>query len=208
MSFLKKLRAELTEDEKKLPGDRSFVRKCFLAGGAMSNPERTYHLEFSLAGDNAHRLMRILEGFDLHARTIKRKTQTVVYIKEADEIADCLKIMGAARSLLDFEELRVRRQVSNNINRRVNFEAANLSKTANAAYEQIEAIKKLDAQVGLANIPKPLEDVARLRLANENLTLEEIGVLLDPPVGKSGVSHRMRKLKKLAIKQRKLDYHD
>ena len=196
ISFMKRLKTELAEG-KKLPHDRSFVRKCFMAGGAISNPERTYHLEFSLTENDALRLMEILEGFDLHPKQITRKAQTVVYVKGADEIADCLKIMGSAKNLLDFEELRVKKQVSNNINRRVNFEAANLSKTASAAFDQIEAIKKLDAEVGLANLPGPLEEVARLRLAHENLTLEEIGARLTPPISKSGVSHRLRKLKKI-----------
>ena len=198
MSFMQRLKAELAEG-KKLPHDRAFVRKCFIAGGAISNPERTYHLEFTLPESDSMRLIEILKEFDLHPKMIARKAQTVVYIKGADEIADCLKIMGAAKNLLDFEGLRVKKQVSNNINRKVNFEAANLSKTVNAAVEQIETIKKLDARMGLANLPKPLEEVARLRLTNENLTLEEIGALLEPPISKSGVSHRMRKLKKIAI---------
>ena len=196
MSFMQRLKTELSEG-KKLPHDRSFVRKCFMAGGAISNPERTYHLEFTLAEKEALRLVEILGGFDLHPKTMARKAQTVVYIKGADEIADCLKIMGATKNLLDFEALRVNKQVSNNVNRRVNFEAANLGKTASAALEQIETIKKLDAQMGLANLPKPLGDVARARLTNENLTLEEIGALLVPPISKSGVSHRMKKLKKI-----------
>ena len=195
MSFSQKLKAELDEG-KKLPTDRNFVRKCFITNGAASNPERTYHLEFSLTKSDALRLIEVLKGFGLHPKMITRNAQNVVYIKGADEIADCLKIMGATKSLLDFEELRVKKQVSNTINRRVNFETANLSKTASAAYEQIETIKKLDVQVGLANLPRPLEEVARLRLTNENLTLEEIGALLTPPISKSGVSHRMRKLKK------------
>ena len=196
MSFMQRLKAELAQS-KKLPYDRAFVRKCFMTGGAVSNPERTYHLEFSLKEGDAGRLVEILKEFDLNPKMILRKSQVVVYIKGADEIADCLKIMGAAKNLLDFEELRVKKQVSNNINRRVNFEAANLSKTASAALEQIETIMKLDERIGLANLPTPLEEVARLRLTNENLTLEEIGALLDPPISKSGVSHRMRKLKKL-----------
>ena len=193
---MQKLKAELAEG-KKLPQERSFVRKCFIAGGAVSNPERTYHLEFTLPENDAERLIKILESFELHPKKTKRGAQTVVYIKGADDIADCLKIMGAAKNLLDFEELRVKKQVSNNINRRVNFETANLSKTVSAAFEQIEMIKKLDAEIGITNLPKHLEEVARLRLTNENLTLEEIGALLTPPLSKSGVSHRMRKLKKI-----------
>ena len=198
MSFMQRLKAELSEG-KKLPHDRTFVRKCFMAGGAVSNPERTYHLEFSLAESDALRLVDILKGFDLHPKMISKKAQVVVYIKGADEIADCLKIMGAAKNLLDFEELRVKKQVRNNINRKVNFETANLSKTASAAYEQVEMIRRLDAQMGITSLPPPLKEVAKLRLANENLTLEEIGALLEPPISKSGVSHRMRKLKKLSI---------
>ena len=198
MSFLQRLKTELAE-EKKLPKKRSFVRKCFITNGAVSNPERTYHLEFSLTDEEAAKLKEILESFGLHPKKMTRKGQTVVYLKESDEISDCLKIMGAAKNLLHFEELRVKKQVRNNVNRKVNFEAANLSKTASAALDQIETIKSLDAKLGLSNLPKALSEVAKLRLANDNLTLQEIGTLLTPPLSKSGVNHRMRKLKKLLV---------
>ena len=197
MSFKQKLKNELCENERKLPPKRAFVKQCFLKGGAISNPERTYHLEFSCASGDAKRLALVLEGFGLRPKSTKRNEKSVLYIKDAEEIADCMKIMGAAKNLLLFEEIRVRKQVSNNINRRVNFEAANLGKLAGSALEQIETIKAAKARFGLENLPKALEDVARARLENENLTLEEIGRLLSPPIGKSGVSHRMRKLRKL-----------
>lgn len=191
MSFGKKLKEELGE-MKKLTKERAYVRKCFLQGGVVSNPERTYHLEFKV--DEQERLQDTLESFGLTPKKTKRKGRAVLYIKEAEEIADCLKLMGAARTALEFEELRVRKEVSNNVNRRVNFEAANLGKTANAATRQIETIRAVDREIGLSNLPKELEEVARMRLLHENHTLKEIGECLEPKLGKSGVRHRLDKL--------------
>ena len=201
MSFSRKLKSELGE-MKRLSKERAFVRSCFLDWGVVSNPERTYHLEFR--GGDLHKLGEILAGFGLSPKKIVRKGREVLYIKGAEEIADCLKLMGAAKTALDFEELRVRKQVSNNVNRRVNFEAANLGKTANAASLQIEMLKAIDRDSGLSNLPKELEEVARIRLANENYTLEEIGAALEPKLSKSGVRHRMGKIKNY---KRELDGH-
>ena len=200
MSFANEVRAEISSDKKRLSEERLFVRKCFMSGGAVSNPMRTYHLEFSLAEACADRLMGIFSGFGLRPRKIVRKGQFVVYLKEAEEIADALKIMKAPKSLLAFEEMRVEKSIRNNINRIVNFETANLRKTVDASLIQIEAIKIVAEHIGLANLPKPLEEIARLRLENENLTLAEIGAGLTPPIGKSGVNHRMRKICKIAEK--------
>ena len=197
MSFLQNLRRELADNERKLSSERDFVKQSFLSGGAISNPERTYHLEFTCANGKAARLAGILESFGLRPKSMLRSGKTVVYLKDAEEIADCLKIMDAAKSLLLFEEVRVRKQVSNNVNRKVNFEAANLSKSVSSALLQLETIQKAKAEIGLDNLPKELREVAEARLDNESMTLEEIGKLLSPPIGKSGVSHRMRKLKKL-----------
>jgi hypothetical protein len=120
------------------------------------------------------------------------------YLKEADEIADVLKIIRANKSLLALEEMRVEKAIANNVNRKVNFEAANLNKTVDAAQSQIEAIKFISQSVGLSVLSAPLEEVARMRLEHENLSLAEIGELSDPPIGKSGVNHRLRKICKIA----------
>ena len=190
---------KLEIEGKKLDRNRSFVRDSFISGGVISNPDRTYHLEFTLDEAHTDRLINILEKkFDLHPKKIARRGQFVVYIKEGDEIADVLKIMGAGKSLLEFEDTRVKKSVRNEINRKVNFETANLNKTIDAAQNQIEAIKFIAQKVGLAYLSPPLEEVARLRLANESLSLAEIGALLETPIGKSGVNHRLRKICNIA----------
>jgi len=192
------IREEL-EAVKRLDRNRAFVRDCFITGGVISNPDRTYHLEFTLEDTDADKLVEILtEKFGLRPKKIARRGQIVVYIKEGDEIADVLKIMGANRALLDFEGTRVEKSIRNDINRRVNFEAANLNKTVGAALGQIEAIEYISQTVGLSDLSPSLEEVARLRLKHENLSLAEIGALLEPPVSKSGVNHRLRKICKIA----------
>ncbi|MCL1843777.1 MAG: DNA-binding protein WhiA [Defluviitaleaceae bacterium] len=201
-SFTQTVRAEINESK---PGrgsiterNRAFVRECFLAGGVISDPGRTYHLEFSLTETKADKLAEILIFFGIRPKKIARGGQSVVYIKEAEEIADVLKIMRANKALLALENKRVEKSIRNNVNRKVNFETANLNKTVDAALSQIEAIKLISQTVGLSFLSAPLEAVARLRLKNENLSLAEIGALLEPPIGKSGVNHRLRKICKIA----------
>ncbi|MCL2578199.1 MAG: DNA-binding protein WhiA [Defluviitaleaceae bacterium] len=196
-SFTKIVRNEINE-KKRMDKNRAFVRDCFISGGVISNPRRTYHLEFTLDESNADRLMKILTIFELRPKKIARGGHFVVYLKEADEIADVLKIIRANKSLLALEEMRVEKAIANNINRKVNFETANLTKTVDAAQSQIDAIKFIAKTTGLSVLSAPLEKVARLRLENENLSMAEIGELLEPPISKSGVNHRLRKLCKIA----------
>jgi DNA-binding protein WhiA len=195
-SFTQAIRTEILH--KQMDKKRAFVRDCFVSGGVISNPKRTYHLEFSLDEIKADKLCEILIFFSLRPKKIARGGHSVVYIKEADEIADVLKIIRADKSLLAFEEMRVEKAIANNVNRKVNFETANLNKTVDAALSQIEAIKFISKTVGLGFLSAPLEEAARLRLENENLSLTEIGEKLDPPVSKSGVNHRLRKICKIA----------
>ena len=200
-SFTQTVRAELFRakgEKKRMEQTRAFVRDCFLIGGVISNPTRTYHLEFSLDDANAEKLTKILTDFQLRPKKIARGGQSVVYLKEAEEIADVLKIIRADKSLLALEELRVQKSIANDVNRRINFETANLSKTVDAALIQTEAIKFISETVGLGYLSAPLKEVARLRLEHEDKSLTEIGQLLDPPVGKSGVNHRLRKICKIA----------
>ncbi|MDR0272134.1 MAG: DNA-binding protein WhiA [Clostridiales bacterium] len=198
-SFTKDVRAEI--ENLKMDKNRAFVRDCFLSGGVLSNPRRTYHLEFSFDKKdekNADKLLEILKYFELRPKKIARGGQFVIYLKEADEIADVLKIIRANKSLLALEEMRVEKAIANNVNRKVNFETANINKTVGAAQSQIEAIKYISEKTGLSVLSKPLEEVARLRLENESLSLTEIGELLEPPISKSGVNHRLRKILKIA----------
>ena len=206
LSFSQSVRAEILSDStlgQDLEYERAFVRECFLYGGIISNPGKTYHVEFTISEDSANKLMEILSGFGLNPKKIARKGQSVVYLKEAESIADILNIIGAHKSLLMLENMRVEKYVRNTINRKVNFETANINKTVDAALSQINAIKFITQEVGLSGLPKSLKDVAELRLGNETLSLTEIGQLLDPPVGKSGVNHRLRKICKIAEKLKK-----
>lgn len=196
VSFTQKIREEIS-GKKFSDKSRAFVRDCFVLSGVISNPRRTYHLEFVNEKD-ADKLAETLAAFGLRPKKILRGGQTVVYLKEADEIADVLKIIRADKSLLAFEEMRVEKAIANNVNRRVNFETANLNKTVGAAQSQIEAIKFIAENGGLGILSAPLEEVARLRLQNESHSLAEIGEMLSPPVGKSGVNHRLRKICKIA----------
>jgi len=201
ISFSQSVRAELLNDDNlstELEYERAFVRECFLYGGIISNPGKTYHVEFTISESEAKELMKILSNFSLHPKKITRKGQTVVYIKESEGIADILNIMGAHKSLLMLENTRVEKNVRNTINRQVNFETANINKTVDAALNQINAIKYISEEIGLSYLSKPLKEVAELRLTNETLTLTEIGELLTPPIGKSGVNHRLRKICKIA----------
>jgi len=213
MSFSQIVRNELLSDDnltRGLDDNRSFVRDCFLYGGVISNPGKTYHVEFTLPEEKIEPLMQILIEFELNPKKIARKGQTVIYIKDADGISDILNIMGAHKSLIALEELRVEKYTRNNVNRKVNFETANLNKTALAAQSQIDAIKYIEQHKGLGFLSKPLRDVAILRLEEETLSLTEIGELLKPSISKSGVNHRLRKICKIAsnINMREGDIHD
>ena len=197
MSFSSDVRKELTNLAGG-SGPRQYVRKCFLDGGTITDPVKAYHMAFTLPSPKAQKLVAILTDFSLHPKTMVKCDQTVVYLKEAEEISDVLKVMKAHKSLLAFESRRVEKDLRNNLNRQVNCEAANLNKTVSAAQSQIEAIQFIADEVGLGHLSKPLQDVARLRQAHETASLAEIGEMLTPPVGKSGVNHRLRKICEIA----------
>jgi len=201
MSFSQMVLDELVRDDnlsQELDQNRAFVRQCFIYGGNISNPGKTYHMEFSLSNEEAEKLAKIFTKFRLNPKKLVRGGQNVVYIKESEGIADVLNIMGAHKSLLELEKMRVEKDVRNTINRKVNFETANLNKTVGAALDQINAIKYIAQEIGLTQLSKPLKEVAKLRLENEALSLTEIGELANPPIGKSGVNHRLRKICKIA----------
>jgi len=197
MSFSSDVRSELSTHTGG-SSRRQYVRECFLDGGTITNPVKAYHMAFTLPSAEAQKLADILTDFNLRPKTIVKNGQAIVYLKEADEISDVLKIMKANKSLLAFESKRVEKDLRNNLNRQVNCEAANLNKTVTAAQSQIEAIQFITDEVGLSNLSKPLQDVAHLRQAHETASLAEIGEMLSPPVGKSGVNHRLRKICEIA----------
>lgn len=178
---------------------RSYIRGSFLGGGSMSNPEKTYHLEFVTNNEeHAKDLRDIINSFELSSKIIQRKDNFVVYIKEGEQIVDLLNIIGAHQALLKLEDIRVLKDVRNNINRLVNCETANLEKTIEASMRQIEGIKLIEMKMGLNKLPDNLREIAELRLAYPDSSLKEIGEMLTPPIGKSGVNHRFRKIEEIA----------
>lgn len=197
-SFSAKVREEILAQNVNISSKRDFVRMCFLSGGTISDPHRSYHMEFTLNKETANKLMHILKGFDLKPKCEPREKSNRVYVKEKAEIADILNIMSAYKSLFQFENACVEKNLRNNLNRKVNCETANLNKTVSAAMMQIDAIKIIDKKMGLDFLEKPLAEVAQFRLQNENASLEEIGAMLTPPIGKSGVNHRLRKIIEIA----------
>lgn len=183
---------------------RAFLRGSFLCLGSMSNPVKSYHLEYVCSSRaQAQQIADIIGTFQIDARITERKNHFVVYIKEGEAIVDLLNIIGAHISLMDLENLRIVKEVRSSVNRRVNCETANISKTINAASRQMEDILYLRDHYGLNRLPEHLKEMAIVRLEHEDASLKELGEYLDPPVGKSGVNHRLRKLKELAEELRK-----
>jgi cell division protein WhiA len=183
---------------------KAYIRGAFLGAGSISNPEKTYHVEFVTHNlDYAEELSRLINSYAISSKVIQRKGSHIIYIKEGEQIIDLLNIIGAHTSLLELENVRIMKEMRNNVNRLVNCETANLSKTVNAAIRQVESIKLIQQELGLQRLPKNLKDIAELRLIYPDESLKELGDLLNPPVGKSGVNHRLRRIEKIAEELRK-----
>lgn len=176
---------------------RSYLRGAFLAGGSVNNPETSrYHLEiYSLYEEHNEMIAEMINRYDLNARTTNRRSGYIVYLKEAEKIANFLQLIGATTSMLEFENIRIVRDMRNSVNRLVNCENANMDKVANAANRQVENIMLIEATVGLSSLPEKLRAIAETRLAHQEVSLKELGTLvLGGPISKSGVNHRLRKL--------------
>lgn len=184
------------EDEEKL---KSIVRGAFLGGGSLNNPENKYHLEIILSTEkNAKTIEEILKIFTIKVKQLKRKNGVSVYLKDGEEISKLLALIGANSSVIRFEEIRVLREMKNNINRKVNCETANLTKTVNAAVKQIEAIKNLKKTGAFDKLSENLKEIAQIRLDNPDASLTELGQMLKDPIGKSGANHRLNKIIEIA----------
>ncbi|MBM7853645.1 DNA-binding protein WhiA [Desulfohalotomaculum tongense] len=183
---------------------RAYLRGVFLGGGSVSNPEGTYHLEIiSTDGHHAQEIVQLMKKMGLEAKISTRKNWHVVYLKESDQIVECLSLMGAHTALLNYENVRIYKGMRNKVNRLVNCETANLNKTINAAMRQQENIKYIARTIGLDKLPPALRETAELRIAHPDISLKELGELMQPPVGKSGINHRMRKIDKIANQLRR-----
>ncbi|MBS3970205.1 MAG: DNA-binding protein WhiA [Clostridia bacterium] len=181
---------------------RSYLRGVFLGSGSVSNPEqKTYHLEIIVKDPTHYKIIcELMRNFGLNPKSFMKRKNYMIYLKESEQIVDFLNIIGAHAALLSFEGTRVKKEVRNRVNRLVNCETANLNKTVDAAIKQVEAIRLLERNLGLDKLPAGLEKIACLRLENPDLSLKELGELMNPVISKSGVNHRMRRLQKMADK--------
>lgn len=178
---------------------RAFLRGVFLAMGSISDPNKAYHFEITAATEEkAKQIQDIIKVFNLEAKIVLRKKNYVVYIKEGSQIVDILNVMEAPLALMNLENVRILKEMRNSINRKVNCETANINKTVNAATRQIEDILYIKKKIGFGELNESLEEIARLRIENPDLSLIELGALLSKPIGKSGVNHRLRKLSQIA----------
>lgn len=178
---------------------RAFIRGAFLSAGSMSDPEKSYHFEIVCASEEkARQLMEIINSFDMDAKIVIRKKNYVVYLKEGSQIVDMLNIMEAHVALLNLENVRILKEMRNSVNRQVNCETANINKTVSAAVKQVEDINYIKNTRGLDSLPDNLKEIALVRLQYPQAALKELGTYLEPPVGKSGVNHRLRRLCEMA----------
>ena len=178
--------------------DRAYVRGCFLGSGSINNPENKYHIEFIVKDrKTADVILQILNKYNIHFKKLEKENAVSLYSKDGEEISKFLAFIGANSSVLKFEDIRVYRDMRNNVNRIVNCETANLSKTVNAAVKQIDAINKLKESGKYNSLSENLKEIAELRIKYPDVSLVELGKMLNPPIGKSGVNHRMKAILKL-----------
>lgn len=182
---------------------RAYIRGAFLVSGSITDPNKGYHFEIALTDSSqAEDLQRTIHSFDIDAKIVLRKKYYVLYVKEGAQIVDMLGVMGAHVALMNLENVRILKEVRNSVNRQVNCETANISKTVTAATKQIEDIKYVRDTMGFSDLTEGLRQIAQLRLEHEDVTLQELGKMLDTPISKSGVNHRLRKISEIAEKLR------
>lgn len=178
---------------------RAFIRGAFLAAGSISDPRKAYHMEVVCKTQaQASQLSSVMNTFGTDAKIVRRKHHYVVYLKEGAQIVDMLNVMEAHVSLMNLENVRILKEMRNSVNRKVNCETANIGKTVNAAVRQVDDIRLIQERMGLSALPDSLQEIAAVRLEHPEMSLKDLGCLLDPPVGKSGVNHRLRRISEIA----------
>lgn len=183
---------------------RAFIRGAFMASGSMSDPNKAYHFEVVCrTPEQAQRLQELMAEFETEPKIIERKNHYVVYLKDGSQIVDMLNVMEAYVSLMNLENVRILKEMRNSVNRQVNCEAANIHKTVSAAVKQVADIELIRDVLGFDNLPAPLKEMALVRLEYREAPLKDLGQYMNPPVGKSGINHRLRKLAAIAEDLRK-----
>lgn len=192
---------EVVKEYLELKGElkKNIAKGAFLGAGSVNNPEKNYHLEIMFNNEEKSRIVKqICEEFGVNFKQIKVNDKFQLYLKEGEEISRFLALIGANRAVLHFEDVRVMKEMKNKINRKVNCETANLNKTVDAAIRQIEDINFIKKMKKFDDLPKELKDVAVLRVENPDLSLKDLSELMDPPLGKSGINRRLRKIHEFA----------
>ena len=178
---------------------RAFLRGAFLGGGSISRPSSDYHLEMVTGNEDfAHSIIKVMHTFSMKAKLTDRKNDYIVYLKDGESITNFLRVIGAHNSMMELENVRVLKEMRNNVTRRVNCETANLGKVVKAAVRQVNCIKFIDEHMGLSELPQALQDTARLRLEYPDASLNEL-VEYSGGIGKSGINHRLKKLQEMAV---------
>lgn len=184
---------------KKEEEKRAFIRGLFMGAGSVNNPENKYHLEIIVANEeNLWMVKELLENLGIHIKILQTKQKNSLYLKEGEEISRFLALISANKAVMQFEDIRVQREMRGKVNRLVNCESANLNKTINASIEQIAAIRKLKQDGKFNKLDENLKEIANLRLENPDMPLSELGKLLKNPIGKSGVNYRLKKIIEIA----------
>jgi len=179
--------------------EKALVRGCFLGSGSINNPENKYHIEIIFnRKEDASFVLELLNRYSIHFKLLEKTNKASIYSKDGEEISRFLAFIGANAAVLKFEDIRVYRDMRNNVNRLVNCETANLSKTVNAAVKQIKAIKRIKEKGKFAELSDNLKEIAQLRINNPEISLVELGKMTNPPIGKSGVNHRLKAIMKFA----------
>lgn len=183
------------------PGMRQYITGVFLGVGLLSNPNKSYHLEFVFDQEILRQdFKELLQQYDIEGRYYTRQQKPSLYLKRSESISDFLKIIGATEEALTFENMRVVKAVREQVQRKVNLETANITKTVVAAQKLIECIETIQRERGLSTLPEALREIAQLRWEEPDLTLKELGERLDPPISKSGVNHRLKRLQAICDK--------
>lgn len=192
---------ENIKNYEKINGDliKSIAKGAFLGAGSVNNPDKNYHLEIILRSEEAVQfLVKSCKDFNVNFKEIKVNDKYQIYLKEGEEISKFLALIGANKAVLKFEEVRVMKDIKNNVNRKVNCETANLNKTIEAALKQIDDINFIKKCGKFDRIPSDLQEIAILRLENPDLSLLDLGKLLEPQIGKSAVNRKFKKIHEIA----------
>lgn len=183
---------------------KSIVRGAFLGAGSVTDPQKQYHLEiFFEEKNNSEYILNICKEFGVFLKILENKGKYQLYIKDGEEISKFLALIGANKAVMIFEDVRMRKEIKNNVNRLVNCETANLNKIVNAAVDQVNDIKLIQKLKKFDELPEYLKEIALLRLENQDASLKVLGEMLEKPIGKSGVNHRLQKIHEIAEELRR-----